>query len=229
MELPDKEDCRYSEMSAISEREAWPSANIVAITQVDEELPQSSVGSTQEGNLPIHWANFSAILHWPTHRAPLIQTQPTISTWDESHTAPRLRSKSILGLESHPSVRWPWLRKHGKDLNRSRSYSTRQSRDNWLSTVLTGDSDKTQQWEKRHYWWGRGVRWRFRPRFSHNTDQFQVASQVSLTHWMIESQHLFSDRDCLPDWPTIASALFSNNCAVKAINGEQGAHQKRGV
>ena len=37
------------------------------------------------------------------------------------HTAPRLRSKSILGLESHQAVRWPWLRKHGKDLSRSRS------------------------------------------------------------------------------------------------------------
>jgi hypothetical protein len=54
MELPDKGDCRCSETSAISEREAWPSANIVAITPVDEELPQSSVESTQEGNLPIH-------------------------------------------------------------------------------------------------------------------------------------------------------------------------------
>ena len=63
MEMTDKGDCQYSETSAISEREAWPSANIVAITQVDEELPQSSVGSTQEGNLPIHSANFSAILH----------------------------------------------------------------------------------------------------------------------------------------------------------------------
>ena len=54
MELPDKEDCRYSETPAIPEREEWPLANIVAITQIDEELPQSSVGSTQEGNLPIH-------------------------------------------------------------------------------------------------------------------------------------------------------------------------------
>jgi hypothetical protein len=54
MEMTDKGDCQYSETSAISEREAWPSANIVAITQVDEGLPQSSVGSTPEGNLPIH-------------------------------------------------------------------------------------------------------------------------------------------------------------------------------
>jgi hypothetical protein len=54
MELPDKGGYRYSETSAISEREAWPSANIVAIIPVGEELPQSSVGSTQEGNLPIH-------------------------------------------------------------------------------------------------------------------------------------------------------------------------------